>query len=75
MASEPQALAIRPESPPSPAGLVARLSGRRRHGHGLRVVRRIAAAHRGDFRLRRSERGTEAVIELPVLSAGCEAVA
>jgi signal transduction histidine kinase len=44
-----------------------RLSGRHRHGHGLRVVRRTAAAHGGDFSLRRTERGTEAVLELPLL--------
>jgi signal transduction histidine kinase len=50
----------------SPAGLIARLSGRRLHGHGLRVVRRTAAAHGGDFRLHLSERGTEAVLELPL---------
>jgi signal transduction histidine kinase len=51
------------------AALLARLSGRRRHGHGLRVVRRIAVAHGGEFRLRR--RGaTEAVLELPLLGAG-----
>jgi signal transduction histidine kinase len=58
-----------------PAELIARLSGRRRRGHGLRVVRRITAAHGGDFRLRCSERGTEAVIELPVLAAGDERAA
>jgi len=50
----------------SPAELIARLSGRRRRGHGLRVVRRTAAAHGGDFRLHFSERGTEAVLELPL---------
>jgi signal transduction histidine kinase len=50
----------------SPAELIARLSGRRLHGHGLRVVRRTAAAHGGDFRLQLSERGTEAVLELPL---------
>jgi signal transduction histidine kinase len=50
----------------SPAELIARLSGRRRHGHGLRVVRRTAAAHGGSFRLRSSERGTEAVLDLPL---------
>jgi signal transduction histidine kinase len=49
-----------------PAGPIERLSGRRRHGHGLRVVRRAAAAHGGDFRLRRSERGTVALLELPL---------
>lgn len=53
----------------SPAGPIARLSGRRRHGHGLRVVRRTAAAHGGHFQLRSSARGTEAVLELP-LAAG-----
>jgi signal transduction histidine kinase len=46
---------------------IARLTGRRRHGHGLRVVRRAVAAHGGDFSLRRGERGTEAVLELPLL--------
>jgi len=50
----------------SPAELVSRLSGRSRRGHGLRVVRRTAARHGGDFQLHRSERGTEAVLELPL---------
>jgi signal transduction histidine kinase len=50
----------------SPAELVARLSGRRLHGHGLRLVRRTAAAHGGHFKLRPSERGTEAILELPL---------
>lgn len=50
----------------SPAELVARLSGRRLRGHGLRVVRRTAAAHGGDFRLRHSEQGTEAILDLPL---------
>jgi len=44
-----------------------RLAGRGRRGHGLRVVRRVAAAHGGSFELRRSTRGSEAVLELPVL--------
>jgi signal transduction histidine kinase len=48
--------------------LLARLSGRSRHGHGLRVVRRTAARRGGRFRLRRSEQGTEAVLELPTAS-------
>ncbi len=52
--------------PEGGAELLARLSGRRRRGHGLRVVRRTAAAHGGDFRLHSSERGTEAVLELPL---------
>lgn len=51
-----------------PERLVARLSGRRRHGHGLRVVRRTVTAHDGQFALRSSARGTEAVLELPLLS-------
>jgi signal transduction histidine kinase len=50
----------------TPAELIARLSGRRLHGHGLRVVRRVVAAHGGDFRLLSSERGTEAALELPL---------
>lgn len=50
----------------SPAELIARLLGRRLHGHGLRVVRRTAAAHGGVFRLHRSEQRTEAVLELPL---------
>lgn len=44
----------------------ARLRGRGRHGHGLRVVRRVAAQHGGSFRLRRSSRGAEARLELPL---------
>jgi signal transduction histidine kinase len=50
----------------TPAEVIARLSGRRRHGHGLPVVRRIAAAHNGRFALRRSERGSLALLELPL---------
>lgn len=46
--------------------LGTRLSGRGRHGHGLRVVRRVAVQHGGSFRLRRSSRGTEAILELPL---------
>jgi signal transduction histidine kinase len=49
------------------AGWAGRISGRRRHGHGLRVVRRTAAAHGGDFHLRRSADLTEALLELPLL--------
>jgi signal transduction histidine kinase len=50
----------------TPADVISRLSGRRRHGHGLAVVRQVAAAHRGRFALRRSERGSLALFELPV---------
>jgi len=59
--------AMRPRSRyGNPAEIVAQLAGRRRHGHGLAVVRRVAAAHRGRFALRRSERGSLAVLELPL---------
>jgi signal transduction histidine kinase len=51
----------------SPAQVIARLSGRHHHGHGLGVVRRVAADHDGRFVLRRSERGSLAVLELPVV--------
>ncbi len=52
----------------TPAEVIARLSGRRRHGHGLTVVRQVAAAHRGRFALRRSERGSLALLDLPLSS-------
>jgi len=51
---------------PRRLGLGAPLSGRGRHGHGLRVVRRVAARHGGGFRLRHSSLGTEASLELPL---------
>jgi len=60
--------ASRPDSRrDTPAEVIARLSGRRRHGHGLAVVRRVAAAHRGRFALRRSDCGSFAVFELPLV--------
>jgi signal transduction histidine kinase len=43
--------------------------GRSRHGHGLRIVRRVAAKHGGSFHLRRSPRGSEARFELPLAGA------
>jgi signal transduction histidine kinase len=49
----------------SPLRRARRLSGRSRRGHGLRLVRHAAAAHGGRFRLRRTEGGSEAVLELP----------
>lgn len=52
-----------------PAEAIARLTGRRRRGHGLNVVRRVAADHGGRFALRRSPLGSVAVLELP-LAAG-----
>lgn len=59
----------------TPAELVARLSGRRRRGHGLSVVRRAAAAHGGRFALRQSERGSLAVLELPLAVEPLEPIA
>jgi signal transduction histidine kinase len=44
---------------------LSRLTGRNRRGHGLVVVRRIAAAHGGRFVVHRSGRGFTAVLELP----------
>ncbi len=52
----------------APAEVLARLTGRRRRGHGLAVVRRVAAVHRGRFELRCSERGSVATLELPLAS-------
>lgn len=39
---------------------------RRRHGHGLKIVRRLAARHRGSFNLIRGRSGTEARLVLPL---------
>lgn len=44
----------------------ARISGRRRHGHGLRIVRRVAVCSGGSFRLRQRGDRCEAVLELPL---------
>jgi signal transduction histidine kinase len=49
-----------------PGDLATRLAGRRRRGHGLRIVRRIAAEHGGAFELRRGAQGSEAALELPL---------
>jgi signal transduction histidine kinase len=51
-------------------GFRHRLAGRDRHGHGLRIVRRVATRHGGSFRLRRRPHGAEARLELP-LPGGC----
>lgn len=48
------------------SGAIARLRGSDRHGHGLAVVRRTAAAHGGSFALRRQPGRTTATIELPL---------
>lgn len=58
-----------PRRRPLRRGLAA-LSGRGRHGHGLRVVRRVAAAHGGEFRLRQAGPGVEATLELRVDAVG-----
>jgi signal transduction histidine kinase len=50
----------------SPAQVIARITGRHHRGHGLSVVRRVAADHGGRFALRHSERGSRAVLELPL---------
>jgi signal transduction histidine kinase len=47
-------------------GPFGRFSGRARHGHGLRLVRRTAARHGGAFALHKGQRGTSAVLELPL---------
>ncbi|MBS1882539.1 MAG: HAMP domain-containing histidine kinase [Actinobacteria bacterium] len=46
-----------------------RLSGRARHGHGLRLVRRTAERHGGAFALYRGRHGSSAVLELPLRSS------
>lgn len=50
----------------TPAELIARLCGRSRRGHGLVVVKRVAARGGGRFSLRCSERGSSATLELPL---------
>jgi len=47
-------------------GLRTRVSGRRPHGHGLRVVERVAVSHGGGFELRRSSAGAKACLDLPL---------
>jgi hypothetical protein len=68
--------ALRPRSRrDNPAEMIAHLSGRRRHGHGLAVVRRVASTHNGRFGLRRSQQGSLAVLELPLAEAEGEQAA
>jgi len=59
----------------SPAEVLARLSGRKRRGHGLAVVRRVVAAHEGRFVFERSPRGSTAAVELPLADDAGDAVA
>ncbi|HKF83065.1 MAG TPA: ATP-binding protein [Solirubrobacterales bacterium] len=67
-------LSVRDRGGPAAAArqgtLGSRLSGRARHGHGLRIVRRVAARHGGSFRLLRSPGETEARLELPLAEGG-----
>jgi signal transduction histidine kinase len=51
-------------------GLARRIAGGDSRGHGLRIVRRIAAEHGGSFALRCGAGTTEAVLELPLESTG-----
>jgi signal transduction histidine kinase len=56
----------------NPADVIARLTGRRRRGHGLEVVRRVAAQHDGRFVLRKSDCGSLAVLEFPLAAEDIE---
>jgi hypothetical protein len=51
-----------------PAGRLAavRRAGRHRHGHGLRVAADVAARHGGRLLLARDDRGSVAILELPL---------
>jgi signal transduction histidine kinase len=59
-------VAARPPRPDSPGAVIARLTGRRRRGRGLEVVRETVSAHGGRFMLRRSEGSSSAVLDLPL---------
>ncbi|HET7509609.1 MAG TPA: HAMP domain-containing sensor histidine kinase [Solirubrobacterales bacterium] len=61
---------LRPPRKIRGAELRERLSGRARHGHGLRVVARVARSHGGSFELRRMGGRTEARFELPLRPKG-----
>ena len=60
----------RPGGQRARTGLGRRIGGDGRRGHGLRIVRRIAAEHGGSFALRAGVDATEAVLELPLQPAG-----
>ena len=63
-------LSVRDDGPGPPASgarrSLSRRRDRRRHGHGLRIVRRVAARHGGRFRLVYGAAGTEARLALPL---------
>ncbi|MGD9735871.1 MAG: sensor histidine kinase [Solirubrobacterales bacterium] len=61
--------ALRPGGRRARGGLARRIAGGERRGHGLRIVRRIAAEHGGSFALRAGTGATEAVLELPLAPA------
>jgi signal transduction histidine kinase len=48
-------------------GSVERIVVGARRGHGLGLVRRFAASHGGRFVLRRADRGSVAILELPLV--------
>lgn len=66
--------ARQPRSRRGPSQAIARLAGER-HGHGLGVVRRVASEHGGRFALRRSEQGTLAVLEIPLVESDAQPAA
>jgi signal transduction histidine kinase len=55
-----------PQRAGAPGEVIARLLRRGRRGHGLVVVREVAAQHGGRFALHRSDAGSVAVLELPL---------
>jgi signal transduction histidine kinase len=50
----------------------SRRGGRCRHGHGLRVVERVARKHGGSFSLRPTRDGARASLRLPLRRQECE---
>jgi len=67
------------DDPPAPTmrlgALVRRPRTRGRRGHGLDVVARVATEHGGRFLVRHHDRGTAAVLELPLAGLPAPAVA
>jgi signal transduction histidine kinase len=47
-----------------------RRNGRNRHGHGLRVVARVAKRHGGSFTLQHAAHGAKATLQLPMCGQG-----
>jgi len=65
-----EALLIRVRDGGAPPPSLRRPRRQGSRGHGLRVVRRIAADHGGSFEFRRSSVGTEACLWLPLRERG-----